>query len=76
MSRTINLSWTELRTREATAARLYAATKPANLVPSITFTNATTTGLYTGNSMSSVRAGADDHLVHVSRGMGKQLVRV
>ena len=76
MSRTINLSWTELRTREATAAKLYAATKPADLTPSVTYTNATTTGLYSGNSMGSTRAGADDHLAHVSRGMGKQIVRV
>ena len=65
----------DLQRKEATAQRLYAASKDTNIVPSITFTNATTTGLYSGNSMASVRAGADDHLVHASRGMGKQLVR-
>ena len=65
----------DLQRREAAAQRLYAANKDANLTPSITHTNATTTGLYSGNSMASVRAGADDHLAHVSRGLGKQLVR-
>ena len=66
----------DLQRREAQAQRLYAANKDVNLTPSVTFTNATTTGLYSGNSMASVRAGADDHLEHASRGMGKQLVRV
>ena len=65
----------DLQRKEAAAQRLYAATKPADLTPSITHTNATTKGLYTGNSMASVRVGADDHLEHASRGMGKQLVR-
>ena len=65
----------DLQRKEATAARLYAATKPADLTPSVTFTNATTTGLYTGNSMGSTREGSDDHLAHVSRGLGKQIVR-
>ena len=66
----------DLQRKEAAAQRLYAANKDADLTPSITFTNATTAGLYSGNSMASVRAGADDHLEHVSRGMGKQIVRV
>ena len=65
----------EIQLKEAMAAKLYAATKPADLTPSVTYTNATTTGLYTGNSMQSPRAGADDHLAHVSRGLGAQIVR-
>ena len=66
----------DLQRKEATAARLYAATKPADLTPSVTYTNATTKGSYRGNSMGSTRAGSDDQLVHVSRGLGKQIVRV
>ena len=65
----------DLQAKEAMAAKLYAATNPADLTPSITFTNATSKGLYTGNSMGSTRAGSDDHLAHVSRGLGKQIVR-
>ena len=65
----------DLQAKEATAQRLYAASKDANLVPSVTYTNATTKGLYTGNLMGSTRQGSDDHLAHSSRGLGAQIVR-
>lgn len=48
------------RDRDAVAQRLYAATKDPLAAQSITYTNATTTGFYTGNLMSSTRPGAND----------------
>ena len=65
----------DLQRKEAAAQRLYAASKDANLTPSVTYTNATTKGIYQGFGMATVRVGADDHLQHASLGMGKQLVR-
>lgn len=47
------------RNRDATAQRLYAATKDPRLTRPITHTNATTDGLYTGNAMQSTRPGAN-----------------
>lgn len=38
--------------------KAYAAAKPANAAPSITYSNSTTKGLYTGNRMASPRENA------------------
>lgn len=61
---------------DAKAHRLYAASKPPGLVPPITYTNATTEGLYKRPAMASPRADADNHLLHSSRGLTKQIDRV
>ena len=60
--------------REAVAMRLYAASKPRNLTPPPTFTNAAIKAAYVPPSWP-VRAGADSHLNHASLGMGAQIVR-
>lgn len=61
--------------RNAKAYKLYAATKRKDLVPPVTYTNATTTGLYRGHAMASPRGNADDHFQHHTRGLGAQIVR-
>lgn len=61
--------------RDRMAHRLYAATKRTDLVPPATYTNATTKGTYTGNSMSSPRADADKHFEHASLKLSAQIVR-
>ena len=61
--------------REAVAQRLFAASKPRNLTPPPTYTNATTKELYYGSAMASPRAEADDNLRHASRDSGAQIVR-
>lgn len=45
------------------------------LTPSITYTNASTSGSYTGNRMGSARAGADQHFQFLSCGPRAQIVR-
>lgn len=62
-----------LRRLEAEAMRLYAANKSPDLTPSRTYGNSTTTGSYTRPPMGGNRAGADDHLLHGSLGMGPQI---
>ena len=59
---------------EAVAQRLYAASKPRNLTPPPTFTNAAMKAAYVPPSWP-VRAGADSHFNHASLGMGAQIVR-
>lgn len=59
--------------RNTAAQRAYAASKPKNLVPARTLVNSSALGLYTGHSMSSTRAGADDHQQHKSIGLRVQL---
>ena len=61
--------------RNALAYKLYAATKPKNTAPPVTYTNATTKGLYRGHVMASPRADADNHLSHASRGLSVQVTR-
>ena len=70
---TVKLNSAELRAKAAMAAKLYAATKPTNLVAPITHTNGTTEGKYTGNNMSSPRADADNNLLHASLGLSAQI---
>lgn len=53
--------------REALEQRLYAATKPTNLVAPQTYGNATTKERYSPPAWS-VRAGANDHLDFASKG--------
>ena len=60
------------RLKESTAQQRYALNKPTNLVASITYGNASTTDAYTGNSMSSPRAGANAQL-HASLPMRAQI---
>ena len=62
--------------RNALAYKLYAATKPANTTPPVTYTNATTKGTYPGHAMASPRADADAHFDHPSRGLTVQIERV
>jgi len=64
------------RDRLASEYRAERAARCPKLTPSITWTNATTRGSYTGNSMNSGRAGADDHMQHRSAAMGAQIVRL
>ena len=59
--------------RDRMAHRLYKATKRTDLVPPMTYTNATTEGLYTGNNMQSPRAEADNNLQHYSLKLGAQI---
>lgn len=75
MSRAINLNSAELRTRDATASRLYAATKPTNLVQPATYTNAAMRELLKAPVMQSPRADAGQHFEHASLGLGAQIVR-
>lgn len=46
------------RLREATAQRVYAATRPANLVPPRTHVNSVMPNGYSGNNMASTRPSA------------------
>jgi len=64
-----------LQRKESQAQKLYAATKNTSLVPPKTYVNSAMQGLYTGNSMASVRDGADNNLLHASLPMGAQIVR-
>ena len=59
---------------DAKAFRLYAASKPRDATPSRTLTNATATGLYSGNRMGLGRPEANHQ--HASLPMGAQIVRV
>ena len=61
--------------REAVAMRLYAASKPANLVAPPTYTNAAMKAPYVRPVMASPRAEADDNLQHASRDSGAQITR-
>ena len=63
------------QSREAVAMRLYAASKPRNLTPPPTFTNAAMKAPYVRPVMASPRAEADDNLQHASRDSGAQIVR-
>lgn len=59
-------------------AQAYLAERKARnpkLTPSRTFCNSTTSGLYTGNSMKSARAGADQHLQYTGAGFRAQIER-
>jgi len=56
------------------AYRLYANTKPKDLVPPITYTNNTTSGLYKPPTWP-VRNGQDDNLQHASIGLSAQVTR-
>lgn len=46
------------------------------LTPSRTYTNATTSGLYTGNNMGSARPDADQHFQYTGAGFRAQIRRV
>ena len=59
--------------RQSAAQRTYAASKPSNLVPARTHVNSGVSGLYTGHSMTSTRAGADDHQQFKSLGHRAQM---
>ena len=54
--------------------KAYAANKPKNLTPSITYCSGTTTGSYR-SPVWAVRDGADEHLSHASLRMGAQIAR-
>lgn len=58
MARTLTEERQQYRERET---RKYAAAHPEQITPPRIHVNNTTTGLYTGHSMSSARVGADDH---------------
>ena len=62
--------------RDALAYRLYAATKPHDATPPITYTNATVKEAYVRSVMASPRADADNHLSITSRGLSVQIERV
>ena len=62
--------------RDAINQKLYAASKPSNLAASITYCNASTTGLYMRPVMASPRAEANDHMSYASRDSGAMIVRV
>jgi len=51
------------------------AARRSDLTPSRTYTNATTSGYYTGHNMSSARAEADQHFDCLSAPMAAQIVR-
>ena len=61
--------------REAVAQRLYAASKPADLVAPPTHINSAMRAPLVRPVMASPRAEADDNLQHVSRDSGAQIVR-
>ena len=61
---------------DARAYRLYAATKPTNLVAPPTYVNAAMKEPYKGNNMGSSRGNANDNLLLASRDSGAQIVRV
>lgn len=68
-------SWAIAKANDAKAQRLYAASKPHDVTPSITYGNATTTGYYTGNSMQSARPEADQHKQYTGAGFQAQIDR-
>lgn len=62
----------------AKLAQEYLAERAARnpkVTPSRTLTNATTTGYYTGNNMSSPRAEADQHFQYTGAGFRAQIER-
>lgn len=63
----------QLKEYNAELQRKYAANKPANAAPSITYGNSNSGALYTGNSMGGVRSGDNDHALHLSVVMGAQI---
>ena len=67
--------WHQIKADEAQAARLYAATKPANATPSRTYVNSTTQGAYTGHRMGTTRPGADQHKQYTGAGFRAQIER-
>lgn len=64
--------------RERTAREYLAEREARNpkLTPSRTYTNATTSGLYTGNNMASARSDADQHFQYTGAGFRAQIRRV
>ena len=62
--------------REAKAYHASLASKPTNLTPAPTYTNATTTGPLKAIFMASPRADANDHQAFSSRDSGAMIVRV
>ena len=68
---------TNQQIREKLLLEYIAERKDRNpdLTPSRTWTNATTSGYYGGNNMSSARAGADQHFDCLSAPMAAQIVR-
>lgn len=68
-------SWSRTKINEATAQRLYAATKPKDSTPSRTYVNSTMRESYTGNSMHPVRDGADQHKQYTGAGFRAQIER-
>ena len=59
----------------ARAQKAYAAAKPTNLTPAVTYVNAAMKGRYMGNNMGTPRDNADAHMQHASRDSGAQIVR-
>lgn len=74
--REMNYPAQQEKARERLNQRLYAASKNPNLVPAPTYCNYSTTGLYTGNRMSSPREGANQHMNYTSAPLAAQIVRV
>ena len=65
-----------LRGADSKAYRRYAATKPKDATPPITFGAHSTTRDYAGNNMQSSRGDANDNLLVGSRFSGAQITRV
>ena len=63
----------ENQASHARAQKAYAAARPTNLTPAVTYGNANTDGPYMGNNMGTSRAGANHK--HASLPMGAQIVR-
>ena len=61
--------------RDAINQKLYAASKPDNLVPAPTYCNAATTGPYVPPEWN-LRGDANDHQQYASRDSGAMIVRV
>ena len=68
--------WTQTIENDRIAQRLYAATKPSDVTPSRTHTNATTSGYYTGNNMGGAREGDDQHKNYTGAGFQAQIKRI
>lgn len=71
-----SLNSQQLRERTAREYLAERATRNPKLTPSRTYTNATTSGYYTGNNMGSARSDADQHFQYASAGFLAQIERV
>lgn len=68
-----SLNSQQLRERTAREYLAERAARNPNLTPSRTYTNARTSGLYTGNNMGSARSDADQHFQYTGAGFKPQI---